>query len=263
MGIFAGGKAARASGGISTTTVGPYTVHAFTTTGANTFAPTTTGFVDILLVGAGGWGGSTPPGSGSGGGGAGATLLRKFVPLTTGTPYPVVVGSATVPGSPVVSGVANSTTFTYSGTTLTAYGGGSGGPDSSPGDGASSPNASGGGCGKNGSTFGAGASVYGIGYPGGNRATPSSGEPGGGGGGAGGAGVPGQPGPANRGAGGPGVPIAYFTGNPADIVSRGGDGSPAVTVNSTYGSGGRGASISSGPTTPLIGIQGVAYIRYI
>ena len=110
MAGIVGSKAARASGGISTTTVGSYTVHTFTTVGVNTFTPATTGFIDILLVGAGGGAGTGP--NEAGGGGAGATLFKKMIPVTASTPYPISVGA----GGP--SGVSGTpTTFIYSGIT--------------------------------------------------------------------------------------------------------------------------------------------------
>ena len=258
MGIFAGGKAARASGGISTTTVGPYTVHAFTTTGANTFTPTTTGFVDILLVGAGGAGGN---GYGAGGGGAGATLFKKMIPVVAGTPYPINVGTGgPVPGSSGIAGNGAVTTFTYAGITTTAYGGGGGyGAHSYANSGAGNPapNASGGGAAARNTPptnpiGGIGANIYGVGYPGG-------GGPSGAGGGAGGAGGGYE--------GGPGVPIAYFTGNPSHIASIGGYGggdgpgpwptTPSMYAPFNFGHGGRGMS------SPAVGSPGVAYIRYI
>ena len=264
MGIFAGGKAARGNAGLgNTTTVGPYTVHVFTTTGANTFTPATTGFVDILLVGGGGGGG---PGSsdGGGGGGAGATLFKKMIPVTASTPYPISIGAG---GAATFSGTP--TTFIYSGITTTASGGGFGGPDSVPGAGANVPTASGGGCGKYGpsvgpfpSPGGTGAGVLGIGFPGG-ASGPGSPYTGGGGGGAGGAGAAGNP-AGSGGRGGVGVPITYFTGISTDIASVGGpSGGNALTgiTSTSYGSGGccgTGANPAGSG-----GRQGVAYIRYI
>ena len=227
-----GSKAARANAGLgNTTTVGSYTVHAFTTTGTNTFTPATTGFIDILLIGGGGDGGAGS--NWPAGGGAGATLFKKMIPVTASTPYPISVGTN-----------AANTTFTYSGITTTAFAGGKGG-DGSGGahqPGFPAPNASGGGGAYYGSG-GTGAGVYGIGYPGGGGAAAE----GSGGGGAGGAGGPGNTG------GGPGVPIAYFTGNPADIVCVGGPrgGSPTTT----FGSGGSGNNGAGRP--------GVVFIRYI
>ena len=237
MAGIVGSKAARASGG-TVSTVGAYTVHAFTTTGANTFTPATTGFVDVLLVGGGG---SSPATNDGGGGGAGASLLKKMAPVVAGTPYPVSIG-----------GAGNPTTFTYSGgITTTAFAGAAGGVNL--GNGGSEPRASGGGSGKGG-TGGTGAGVLGIGYPGGTH--PSGVNGAGSGGGAGGAGVPTSSG---VGAGGPGVPISYFTGISTDIVSVGGGAPPTfVGVTSTsYGSG------SATMGTPGAGRAGVAYIRYI
>jgi hypothetical protein len=244
MGIFAGGKAARASGG-TVTTAGPYTVHAFTTTGANTFTPATTGFIDILLVGGGGQSGSGAAALYNGGGGAGATLFKKMIPVTASTPYPVNIG-----------GSNNPTTFIYSGITISASAGGLGGSYSGPPvPGGSQPLASGGG-GSVGGSGGTGAGITGIGYPGG------SGPEAGGGGGAGGAGLNGpNASPPQPGAGGPGVPITYFTGISTDIVSVGGPRGVNTGITSTsYGSG--GSSPQSGPTLGP-GRPGVAYIRYI
>jgi hypothetical protein len=260
MGIFAGGKAARGNAGLgNTTTVGQYTVHAFTTTGANTFTPATTGFIDILLVGGGGGGGPSSSDS-AGGGGAGATLFKKMIPVIASTPYPISIGAG---GPTGVSGTP--TTFIYSGITTTASGGGFGGPDGGVGVGGNVPTASGGGRGGNaptGSPGGTGAGVYGIGYPGGSNGGPfPSPIVGGGGGGAGGAGQAGFPAPGGR--GGVGVPITYFTGISTDMASVGGPtaGNPLAGITSTsYGSGGCGGT--GGFPSPS-GRQGVAYIRYI
>ena len=258
-----GSKAARASGGISTTTVGPYTVHAFTTVGANTFTPATTGFIDILLIGAGGGEGAYVNNQYYGGaGGAGATLFKKFIPVIAGTPYPISVGSFGANGTYNPSGFVStpgtnggSTTFVYSGITTTAAGGGGGGyyPYVNPGAaGNSVPNASGGGGGGS-NPGGTGAGVLGIGFPGG------AGQPGGnhsgGGGGAGGAGSVGGGG-NSPGAGGPGVPITYFTGVSPNIVCIGG-GNNGVYPGS-FGNGGGWIAAGGPPAKP-----GAAYIRYI
>jgi len=257
MAGIVGSKAARGNAGLgNTTTVGPYTVHAFTTTGANTFTPATTGFIDILLVGGGGGAGNGP--NGAGGGGAGATLFRKFIPVTASTPYPISVGAG---GGTAVSGTP--TTFIYSGITTTASGGGFGGPDGVPGSGVPAPTASGGGMGRYGppagipSTVGTGAGVIGLGFPGGSSSpNPYSS---GGGGGAGGVGLTG--GPGGPGAGGPGVPISYFTGTPTDMASVGGFGYPNPSSGVTSTSYGSGGAANGG--TPENGRPGVAYIRYI
>ena len=236
MALIFGSKTTRAAGGISTTTVGTYTVHQFTT--STNFTPATTGFVDILLVGGGGNSGSGP--NFNGGGGAGATLFKKMIPVTASTPYPVSIGGAATP-----------TTFTYSGITTSASSGAVGATYSGPPiPGGSQPLASGGG-GSVGGSGGTGAGVLGIGFPGG----PGVGAAGGGGGGAGGPGTGGD----GRG-GGPGVPITYFTGISSDIVSVGGNGSELGITSTSYGSGGTspGGTPKLGP-----GRLGVAYIRYI
>lgn len=279
MALLFGSKTTRAAGGISTTTVGQYTVHQFTASG--NFTPATTGFVDVLLVGGGG---GTSEIEGAGGGGSGGILFKKFIPLTASTPYSISIGSSGSNGSgglgPYGTNGGN-TTFTYSGITTTAFGGGRGGggvPASGPGNksGASSPNASGGGAtGTSDNTVvaGVGVSVYGIGFPGykGVSSSGIAGQPGPTGGGGGGAGAGGvfastsgtlidQPIASGITScrGGPGVPIAYMTGNPLDIAGKGGDGyfNPTLPVTSptTWGYGG-------GPGTPAR--PGVAYIRYI
>ena len=257
MGIFAGSKSARASGG-SISTVGQYVVHAFTTTGANTFTPTTTGFVDLLLVGGGGGSGGFSGGNGVGGG-AGATLFKKMIPVTAGTPYSISVGTGSVSSISASPGPGTPTTFTYSGITTTAAGGAGGGDGTSPG--ISSPNASGSGGGNPNLSGGTGAGVLGIGFPGfrGND---------GAGGGAGSGGPISTP----SNVGGTGVPIAYFTGTPTDIVSYGGYGRPigvnvpslGISTLSTawYGNGGP-AMAPQGIGQYTNGRQGVAYIRYI
>lgn len=256
MGIIAGGKATRASGG-TVTTAGQYTVHAFTTVGANTFTPATTGFVDILLIGGGGASGE---GYGDGGGGAGATLFKKMIPVIASTPYPIVVASpGAVNGGIGPGGTGGNTTFTYSGITTTAFGG-AGGVGSPPApftqNGYPASNASGSGAGQRNnptsSAGGTGANIYGIGYPGG--------QGNGGGGGAGGIGT--------YQSGGPGVPVAYFTGNPSHIASAGGNGasqplpSPATPNHVTYASFDYGHGGTAGSPNKS-GSQGVAYIRYI
>jgi hypothetical protein len=258
MGLFTGTRSARATGG-TVTTAGPYTVHSFTTTGANTFTAATTGFIDILLIGGGGGGGT---GYGAGGGGAGATLYKKMISVTAGTPYPINVGTggAGDAGGGSIAGTGGVTTFTYAGITTTAYGGGGGyGAGSYPNSnaGGSAPNASGGGAASRNTAptnpiGGIGANIYGVGYPGGGGSQ-------GGGGGAGGAGGFGTP--------GPGVPVAYFTGNPSHIASIGGQSGgdspynppPTSSLYAPFNFGHGGG----GMTYPSVGSPGAAFIRYI
>ena len=231
MALIFGSKTTRATGGISTTTFGAYTLHTFTS--STNFTPTSNGMIDILAIGSGG--AASPGGQpyyNAGGGGAGATVYKKFQPVIAGTPYTITIGTN-----------GSATSF---GSLVTAPGGGSGGYEN--GAGTPAPGASGGGGGSN-TAAGTGAGVYGLGFPG---AGPGAG----GGGGAGGAGTlsPGQ--------GGPGVPIAYFVGF-STIVSVGGPaGSVPEALGITSTSYGSGATVRQTFSFTL-GRPGVAYIRYI
>ena len=265
MAGIVGSKSARASGG-TVTTAGAYTLHAFTTTGANTFTPATTGFVDVLLIGGGGGAGGFPSTFGSsGGGGAGATLFKKMIPVTASTPYPFSVGPGGTTGAgPQAKGATGSSTTAFGNS---AAGGGGGGVFSNPtfptlyGDPA--PLASGGGSvGPGTGGLPAGANIYGVGYPGGPNGGPGP-TGGGGGGGAGGAGQAGTS-ESGTGAGGPGIPIVYFTNNPADInISKGGAGYPTPATPTAGGGGyGSGGYVTGSLPNPS-GRPGAIYVRYI
>jgi hypothetical protein len=274
MAGIVGSKLARANAGLgNTTTVGPYTVHAFTTTGANTFTPATTGFVDILVVGGGGGGGGISPiaGQGNGGGGSGGSVIfRKFISVTAGTPYPITVGTGGASGTPSPTRGGNGTDTVFNApnvgvASITAYGGvgGDGGPTSPPDPGLSNPLGSGsGGSGNSPAPGGTGAGVLGFGFPG----FASNGGAGAGGGGGAGSGGPIT---TYQATGGLGVPISYMTGT-ATFAGVGGPGNPWPTPvaptsysSSTFGWGGN----MYAPDNNLYGIQsgrpGVAYIRYI
>jgi len=84
MSLILGAKVNAATGG-SISSITGYIVHTFTSSA--TFTPTTTGFVESLVVGGGGGGGASGATNGAGGGGAGATLYSKFVPVTAGVGY--------------------------------------------------------------------------------------------------------------------------------------------------------------------------------
>jgi hypothetical protein len=230
--------------GIVTNTVdtnSQYTIHTFKRSG--TFVPKSTGFVDVLAIGAGGDCGAPGP-SPSGGGGAGSVVYRKFVSVSSGTMYPVGIGTTTI------NGAGGNTIFNTPGVgiaSITAFGGGAGGTGSPGGIAGSSPNASGGGASPAPSTAGVGYGASTFGYPGGTASPTHAG----GGGGAGSVGGN-SPGSA-PGLGGSGVPIAYFTGITTNIVSAG--GGPGVTI-SNYGNGGQ--SNVPGTSQP-----GAIYIRYI
>ena len=218
--------------------IGQYTIHQFTSSG--TFTPTSTGFIDVLAVGAGG---SAGPGATGGGGGAGETMYRKFVPVISGNFYPVGVGTTNVNGSPLRNTVFNAPGVGFS--SITVYGGGDGGTNNVAGSPA--PLASGGGGGSN-AAGGTGAGTIGVGFPGGTG--PAS--AGGGGGGAGSVGGPNL--------GGSGITITYITGISSNFASVGGSGYPGPGITSTsFGSGGSAV----GPTSTPSGRPGSLYIRYI
>ena len=219
MTLNIGQRTSSATGGTISTIAG-YTVHTFTTGG--NFVPRGSGNVEVLVVG----GGGASVGSGGGyygGGGGGAVRYNKFVNVTSGTPYLITVGGA--PG-----GISS---CTFNNATITAYGGGNGGPY----NGTDSLFASGGGGGTNGAgAGGAGAGVTGLGFPGGNFS--------GGGGGA-----------SSRGGDG--------------IGSNGGIGvSYSITGTSQYYGGGGGyAGTPNGGLTPASygtgnGTPGAVIIRY-
>ena len=63
-------------------------VHAFTSTGSDTFTPSFDGTIELLMVGGGGSGGA----AGGGGGGAGGLIYNSAYPVTNASPITVVVG---------------------------------------------------------------------------------------------------------------------------------------------------------------------------
>lgn len=176
------------STGGSISTAGGYRIHTFTS-GTNTFTPSKTGTVEVLVIAGGGGGHSI-----SGGGGAGGLIYVAGVPVISGTAYPAVVGTGGngcsshgandgTPGNPSTFGGGNPVGFT-------ATGGGRGchyPPGSQPNSGGGS---GGGGPGWNGGpeTLHAGAAgTSGQGHPGGvgvhYNGTPTGTHYGGGGGG--------------------------------------------------------------------------------
>jgi len=118
------------SGGTETTPTN-FKVHAFTTTGASTLTVSgVPAYVDILVVGAGGSGGSRV----RGGGGAGGVVYLPNFKLAPGQ-YAISVGTggASRTSSPYTGNNGGNTTFTGPAiTTVTAYGGG-GGASTNPG----------------------------------------------------------------------------------------------------------------------------------
>ena len=235
-----GSKSIVGTGGSIISNLSGHTIHLFTSSG--TFTPATTGFVDVLAIGAGGNSGAAPATPQAGGGGAGSTLYRKFFPVTAGTPYSIVMS-----GNTVFAGI------------ITAYVGGNGGDATGAGNpGFSSPNASGGGgssaISAPGGLGGTGAGVVGRGFPGNNAGGFASfGE------GRGGAGCVHISGMF---IGGPGVPISYFTGNSTDIASVGGSGGSGAASGITSTSYGSGGSVVTGSASPVSGRPGALYVKY-
>ena len=255
-------KSFSASGGTETTYPNPaggtYRVHTFLPVGGpNTFVVSDkAGSVDILVVGAGGCGGSSP-GRG-GGGGAGAVIYKENHPATIGT-HTITLGDGGQPLAPTPSyrGGPGGSTVALS-LTAVGGGGGGGGPNDAigptrPSEGPGSPGACGGG-GSGGNATGApgGATTVTPGHPGaadvespptgwGNPGGEASG-PGAGGAGGGGAGSAGSnngsPGSDACGAGGAGVQYSIRTGS-----------------NAYYGAGGGGAINVPGPGCPTSGKQ--------
>jgi hypothetical protein len=257
MAVHAGGRVNSATGGIISNING-YTIHTFTSSG--TFTASTTGMVEVLVVGGGG-GGGTYNTYGGGGGGAGATLYSKFVPVVAGVACPVTVGA---PGNFNQSG--GTSIFYYGGptapatTNITAGGGGGGGywSSSTPGTsiGLSSPTASGGGSSAYSGTNigGTGAGVYGLGFPGGGVPGGTMGAGGGGAGSVGGT----QP-YASLVSGGLGVPYS-ITGTAVTYSVGGPNNAPNFPTGSTFGCG--GAAYGSNYSSPASGNSGAVIIRY-
>ena len=108
-----------AAGGVLTTDVSGYNVHAFKTGTTNIVFPANS-TVDILVIGGGGSGGSNV----AGGGGAGAVVFYPGYTIAAGT-YTVTVGAGGA--APVGAGVRNSGSASSIGSLFTATGGGGGG----------------------------------------------------------------------------------------------------------------------------------------
>lgn len=261
-----------------------YRLHAFTSTGANTFTLNTDATVAVLIVAGGGAGGSGygDQDTGKGGGGAGQVLVRTGYAITAGS-YALTVGAGkagrtngtnSVPPAPGTGG--NSVGFG-----VTANGGGDGGGS----DNYTGPPAQGGSGGGAGARNGEGS--YNIGASS-NKTTPASWTSygnsggttangnfgGGGGGGAGGAGNTGQQNQNNSlgGDGGAGVDLSSTFGTTYGVsgVFGGGGGGGCYTTgtllaqsNGGSGGGGKGnsgkeSSANPSPQNSAVNIDGVA-----
>jgi len=243
------------SGGQSITYSNNGIVHLFTTVGSQTFTPTFTGSVQVLVVGGGG---GSDGYSWRGGGGGGGFVFNRSFPVTAGTPYGVTVGGG--------GGDGNGGNSVFS--SLTATGGGQGGRWN---NGVGQPGGSGGG-GGNGDVDGSrgpidpGIGVSGQGFPGGSgRRFNQQGQNchwGGAGGGAGGRGTDApdhNTGQAMEVMGGPGAAtditgtVLYFGGGGGGGAHHGGG-----HCNGGIGGGGGGAvhHASPYPNRPGAGYAG-------
>ena len=249
------------STGGTITTAGGFRYHTFTTVGSSTFTPSSSGNIEMIMVGAGGGGGAS-------GAGAGGLLYTASTAVTT-SPVSIVLGSAGIgrgsawSGDSVEVSHGQNTTVTIGGTTLNARGGqgakgwdiqadttlniwgsGSGGPQSSSGP------------------YTGGGYTPGQGFPGGDD--PGAGTapyPSGGGGGAGAKGVNTDTN-TTSGAGGAGLQYSAFanatsTGANGGYYAGGGAGCNHTTPNpATSGGIGGGGSHPGGAGTPSAGVNG-------
>jgi len=250
-------------------------VHIFSNTGSHTFTPAFTGTVQVLVVGAGG-------GSGydwAGGGGGGGVIFNRAFPVSSGTAYPVTVGTG---GTNNPGGWS---TQAFSGgnsvfSTITANGGGGSGswsyPTNGPRRGAGNeglPGGSGGGGGNTGDGTDSrlrvreGDGLVGQGYPGGsgvrfNTSTDNQ-HLGGSGGGAGGRGMDAcdeRYSENNNLSGGPGRATNILEGT-LYFGGGGGGGAHLGCTNDTnsggIGGGGGGSIYHGAPNRPTDARRGI------
>lgn len=245
---------AAATGGASTSQITSYgkryTLHTFTS--STDLTVNSDGYLDFLIIGAGGGAQGAGGGveSGGGGGAEPAFYFRQFVDAGT---FPVVIGA----GVSAWFGERSYITSPQSGLILfVGHGGGNGSYTSTQDT-------------YGGSTGGDGRYNSGLGGPGyvrggrnANRGGDSNANQGGGGGGAGGAGSAGG---VSAGAGGAGIDISLWLGQSATTTYKcGGGGGAGTSGTGAAGSGngaantGGGANGSSGATT---GYSGIVYVR--
>ena len=210
-----------------------------TNAGSVSVIPTNTFNVTYLIVGGGGGGATTTLAAsdgGGGGGGAGGLATAQTLTLNGGDTYNITVGGGGVGTSSNANGTDSVVTIPIQSSPfpITAFGGGAGGKDDSPG----ANGGSGGGGGSNGgsSNVNGGTSTQTNGYGNnGGISQPNTGAASGGGG-------AGQPG-AN----------ADQLGN----GGNGGDGLPyTITGTNTYYAGGGGGSTPGGTQHNALGGQG-------
>jgi hypothetical protein len=263
------------TGGTITTLADGYTIHTFTTTGAQNFVLNNAASVEYLVVAGGGGGGASYGTSGGGGGGGG--MRTGTLSLTAGG-YSVSVGAGGAGAHSLSFDAGSGGNSIFS--SITAAGGGYGGPGVGGGSGGGS--GGGGGGGDGGSDFGyAGPAGAGTAGQGNNGGAGSDYSRGGGGGGAGSAGsAPGAfPGVGTGGAGTvsaiSGVNVYYAGGGGGGVGSGGGSStggvggggnggviSTAGTAGTANTGGGGGGAGSSYEAAGYAGGSGIVIVRY-
>jgi hypothetical protein len=229
-----------------------YTAHIFTTNG--TFAVSTGGEVEYLIVAGGGAGGKAS--TSSGGGGAGGLIYSNLSVIASN--YTIIVGSGAV--GRTTSGTGDSGSNSSFGAVIATGGGGGGGSSSAGGNGGS----------------GGGAQItYGTGIAGqGKDGGSGTGSYIGGGGGAGSKGTNGVTGAAGHGGlglaydlsgellfyagGGGGCYSSGTSGNGGSGVGGNGGATPGNGMNGRGGGGGGGGTTTSGN-----GGSGIVIVRYM
>jgi hypothetical protein len=245
--------------GGTVTTFGSYTIHAFTSTGANTLKINKAVSADYMLVAGGGAGGAA-------GGGAGGLVFAQNITAPTGT-YTFTVGAPGAGQAPRTGGtdepIAKDGLPTYvtpsiSGIVQANGGQGAWGWDFQPtttngiwGSGAGGPQSSSG-------PYSGGGFTSGQGNPGG--ADPNSTTapyPGAGGGGAGAAGQA-TSGSTTSGSGGAGRDMSSFYGTSYGVAGwfAGGGGGSTHTSPISFGAGGQGGGGAGASSVPGNGVSG-------
>ena len=265
-----------ATGGDTVQLINGYYVHTFTTVGASTFTPATSGLVDVLVVAGGGGGGSATTSIPGGGGGAGEVYFATNVSLSQGS-YTINVGSGGAGSTSSIVRPANgnsSNIFLGASQVVSTNGGGGAGNGSQS---SSSPQniyqqpqngGSGGGCGRYANVsviqaISVTTSPGGFGNAGGwPNAQVNRGSGGGGAAAAGGVGINNSA----IGLGGAGFSTSisgslktYGTGGNGGNYQIGGAGANGAA---NTGNGGAGADGAATPTSGGNGGSGIVIIRY-
>jgi hypothetical protein len=211
---------AKATGG-TTTLVGGYWYHTFTSSG--TLTPTEPLDVEVLVVAGGGGGGSANSGNSVSGGGGGAGGYLATTQSLSATGYAVTIGAGGAGGATGANKGLNGSNASFNALVAIGGGGGAGWVQNTAGSGGS---------GGGGTGFNAGSAGTGTGGQGNNGGGPNDQQRGGGGGGAGEAGF-----------------AATYGSNFAAPEGQGGDG--LQWLNGNYYAGGGGGGENLDPATGI------------